>query len=96
MSVAGRAVRAVGLTSSAIVLSVGLAGCTQPTEQPGPSTTPSPSASSFFADEDEALAAATAAYTEYLKVSDAVAIDGWTDTTPLATGRDRRRADGPT
>ena len=51
-----------------------LAGCVpQPAEDP---VEPAPSSAPVFASEEEALAAAVAAYEEYLKVSDAIAADG--------------------
>ncbi|MGV8883082.1 MAG: hypothetical protein ACOH19_13110 [Rhodoglobus sp.] len=51
-----------------------LAGCVpQPVENPAE---PAPSSAPVFASEEEALAAAVAAYEEYLKVSDEIAADG--------------------
>ena len=51
-----------------------LAGCVpQPIEDPAE---PAPSSTPVFASEEEALAAAVAAYEEYLKVSDQIAADG--------------------
>ena len=51
-----------------------LAGCLpQPAEDP---VEPDPSSAPVFASEEEALAAAVAAYEDYLKVSDAIAADG--------------------
>jgi len=51
-----------------------LAGCVpQPAEDP---VEPAPSNTPVFASEEEALAAAVAAYEDYLKVSDAIAADG--------------------
>jgi len=60
-----------------LVLVIGvllLAGCVpQPAEDP---VEPAPSSAPLFASEEEALAAAVAAYEDYLKVSDAIAADG--------------------
>ena len=62
---------AVGL---AVVVTLLLSGCLplEPTVSP----TPRPSSTPVFASEEEALAAAEAAYARYLEVSDAIAADG--------------------
>lgn len=57
-----------------------LSGCV-PTAEPDP-IPPTPTVTPVFATEEEALAAAEAAYREYLAVSDAILADG---------GRDRAR-----
>jgi len=51
-----------------------MAGCVPPSDDVTPS--PQPSSSPVFASDEEALAAAEAAYGEYLAVSDAIAADG--------------------
>ncbi len=61
------------LTLAALLLT----GCV-PTA-PLATSTPSPAATPVFASEEEALAAAEAAYAEYLAVEDAIAQDGGTD-----------------
>ena len=53
-----------------LLLAAALAGCTQPTRLPPPE--PSAAGEPLFASDEEALAAATAAYEEYLAVSSAV------------------------
>jgi predicted PhzF superfamily epimerase YddE/YHI9 len=72
----------------AVLVALALAGCTPAgpvhTERPTPEPTP------LFASDEEALAAAEAAYGRYLEVSDSVATGGWADTAPLSsveTGR---------
>lgn len=62
---------AVGLALAVTLL---LSGCLP--QQPNASPTPQPSSTPVFASEEEALAAAEAAYAEYLAVSDAIAADG--------------------
>ncbi|THG28507.1 hypothetical protein [Naasia lichenicola] len=73
---------------TAAVLIAGLAtvlvlvACAPTAEAPTPtasSTAPTP----FFASDEEALAAATAAYESYLEVSDQIAADGGADPTAL-------------
>lgn len=59
---------------------VALTGCT-PAATPGPTPTPTPTA--IFSSEDEALAAATDAYQQYLAVSDQVSADGGIDSERL-------------
>jgi hypothetical protein len=55
-------------------LVLALSGCV-PTAEPHP-IPPTPTVTPVFATEEEALAAAEAAYREYLAVSDAIAADG--------------------
>lgn len=59
-----------GVVLSALLMT----GCAaqDPTARP----TPRPTSTPVFASDDEALAAAEAAYAEYLKVSDAISADG--------------------
>jgi hypothetical protein len=59
-----------GLTLALLLLS----GCLQ--QSPTAMPTPQPSSTPVFASDEEALAAAEAAYAEYLRVSDLVAQDG--------------------
>jgi hypothetical protein len=56
------------------LLAAALGGCTQPTRLPPPE--PSAAVEPLFASDEEALAAATAAYEEYLAVSNAILQDG--------------------
>lgn len=51
-----------------------ITGCA--TQDPAASPAPRPTSTPVFASDEEALAAAEAAYAEYLKVSDAIAADG--------------------
>lgn len=60
------------LTVTALVLL--LSGCVG--SPPPNAATPTPSVTPVFATEEEALAAAEAAYTRYLEVSDAIGADG--------------------
>jgi hypothetical protein len=54
-----------------------LTGCSAPEVQPPEAgTSASPSATPVFASDEEALAAAEEAYTEYLRMSDRIAADG--------------------
>jgi hypothetical protein len=61
------------LSLVALAAALALTGCV-----PGPLVTPAPEPSStpIFATEDEALAAATAAYAAYVKMSDQILMDG--------------------
>jgi hypothetical protein len=72
--------RVVPLAFAAVLL---LGGCTaadpQPTASPAPSSTP------IFATDEEALAAAEAAYAEYLAVSDQILADGGAEPERLLT-----------
>lgn len=63
-----------------LLLAAALTGCTQPTRLPPPE--PSASGEPLFASDEEALAAATAAYEEYLAVVDGALSDP-TQSTPL-------------
>jgi len=65
------------LAAAAAVLLVTMTGCGDPVVPPSPS--PTPTATPVFASEEEALAAAVAAYGRYLEVSDAIATDGGHD-----------------
>lgn len=60
-----------------LLLAAALTGCTQPTRLPPPE--PSAAGEPLFASDEEALAAATAAYEEYLAVSNAILQDGGRD-----------------
>lgn len=67
--------RLAGIASGAVALGVLLTGCVgapAPTSSPAPETTPAP----VFASDEEALAAAEAAYLAYSVVIDAIADDG--------------------
>jgi hypothetical protein len=59
-----------------VLLTATLAGCAEPTRLPPPEPS---AAAPLFASDEEALAAATAAYEEYLAVSNAVLQDGGLD-----------------
>ncbi len=62
---------------------VALAGCVPDDVSPSTSATESPSP--VFATDDEALAAAEAAYTAYLSASDAMLASGGTNTSAMAS-----------
>jgi hypothetical protein len=62
------------LVAGAAVILMAMTGCVDPSPPVTPS--PTPSATPVFASEEEALAAAEAAYREYLAVSDAILQDG--------------------
>lgn len=72
----------VALAAGALVGALALAGCASAASVPTP-TPLSPSATPFFASDEEALSAATAAYDAYLKVSDEIAANGGVDPSPL-------------
>lgn len=57
-----------------LLITLVLAGCTQPDPMPTPPSTPS--ASPVFASDEEALAAAEEAYGKYLETVDAILADG--------------------
>lgn len=81
-----RRVSATALLFVVLGLGIGLTGCAQPDVEP--TTSPSVSDAPLFASEEEALAAATVAYAEYLRVSDAVGAAGGenvADLLPLVT-----------
>ncbi|MGV3731832.1 MAG: hypothetical protein ACO1N6_00345 [Microcella sp.] len=65
-----------------LLLAAALTGCTQPTRLPPPE--PSASGEPLFASDEEALAAATAAYKEYLAVSNAVTANPSVDMAELS------------
>jgi hypothetical protein len=69
--------RMLPFTSLALSAVLVLTGCVSP--QPLVMPTPAPTSTPLFASDEEALAAATAAYTEYLRVSDAITADGGTN-----------------
>ena len=58
-----------------MLVALSLSGCFAQ-ETPDATSSPSPSTTPVFASEEEALAAATEAYENYLKVSDAILADG--------------------
>jgi hypothetical protein len=62
------------LSGAALAVALMLTGCVPTTTPPGP--TPKPSGTPVFANEAEALAAATKAYAAYVKVSDEITADG--------------------
>lgn len=66
--------RVVPLAFAAVLL---LGGCTA--ADPQPAASPAPSSTPIFATDEEALAAAEAAYAEYLAVSDQILADGGAD-----------------
>jgi hypothetical protein len=72
----------VALAAGTLASALALSGCAPSASAPTP-TVASPSATAFFASDEEALAAATAAYDAYLKVSDEVAAKGGLDPSPL-------------
>ena len=61
--------------SAAMLVALSLSGCFAQ-ETPDATSSPSPSTTPVFASEEEALAAATEAYENYLKVSDEISDDG--------------------
>jgi len=66
--------KVVTAASAVTVLLLTLSGCT---ESPPPvGSVPAPSETPVFASDEEALAAAEAAYAKYLEVSDAISADG--------------------
>jgi hypothetical protein len=65
-------------TLACLLSAAALTGCT-PGASPAPTPTSTPTSTAIFASEDEALAAATDVYQEYLAVSDQVSSDGGTD-----------------
>lgn len=73
-----RLLRAAG----AAVIVLALTGCVAP--EPRVTPVPEPSVTPLFASDEEALAAAEAAYREYTAVEDAVARDGGTGAERLA------------
>ena len=74
----------VALTAGTLAGALALAGCAPSASTPTPTPVPvSPSATAFFASGEEALAAATAAYEAYARVSDEIAASGGTDPSRL-------------
>jgi hypothetical protein len=76
------------LSGAALAVALMLTGCVPTTTPAGPTT--KPSATPVFANEAEALAAATKAYAAYVKVSDEIFADGGIKADRLkevATGR---------
>ncbi len=71
------------LVALAIALAVPLAACTEATRIPD--AEPSSEVAPLFASDEEALAAATAAYEEYLSASEAIAASPPFDLDPLRT-----------
>ena len=73
--------------AGAVVLLVGTSGCaTEPAPAPTASASSSPTpAAPVFASDEEALAAATEAYANYLAVSNSVAQSGGKDSQQMAT-----------
>ena len=65
------------LSGAALAVALMLTGCVPTTTPAGPTT--KPSATPVFANEAEALAAATKAYAAYVKVSDEILADGGRD-----------------
>lgn len=77
------------LAASTIAITVALllGGCVEP--QPNGTPTPNPGATPIFESEEAALAAAEAAYAEYVRVADQIFMDGGADAERLrevATG----------
>lgn len=72
------------LAASTIAISVALllGGCVEP--QPNGTPTPNPSVTPIFESEEAALAAAEAAYAEYVKVANLIAQEGGTNPSRLA------------
>jgi hypothetical protein len=66
-----------------LLITLVLAGCTQP--DPMPTPPPTPSAVPVFASDEEALAAAEEAYGKYLETVDAIFADGGADPERLLT-----------
>ena len=65
-------------------LLLGAAGCTAPsTSEPAPTSNP-PTVAPVFASDEEALAAATEAYAEYLSVAGKIAHEGGVDSQRMA------------
>lgn len=69
--------RALCLILAAATVTGAATACVGPT--PIPTLPPQPTATPVFGSEEEALAAATAAYEEYLRVADEVGQRGWAD-----------------
>ncbi len=67
--------RALCLILAAATVTGAATACVGPT--PIPTLPPQPTATPVFASEEEALAAATAAYEQFVRVSDEVAAGGW-------------------
>ena len=68
--------------AAAVVAAVLCLGACAP-EDPGPKPSPDPTSTPLFASDEEALAAAEEAYGRYQAVSDAILIDGGTNTDRL-------------
>lgn len=67
-----RTLPTLALSVLAVATLTGLTGCLDTTPHPPATPTPTP----LFATEDEALEAATAAYAEYLRVSNSISSEG--------------------
>jgi len=74
--------RRLTLAVAPLLLALALAGCTESTRLPPPE--PPAAGEPLFASDEEALAAATAAYEEYLEVSNAVFREPPRNLAPLA------------
>ncbi|MBG6054698.1 hypothetical protein IWX81_001088 [Salinibacterium sp. CAN_S4] len=66
--------RTASMVATVALAAVLLSGCLP--QQPTATTPPEPTAAPIFATDEEALAAATAAYAAYLAMSDQIAADG--------------------
>jgi len=71
------------ISAAALAVALVLSGCVPTTTPAGPS--PQPSTTPVFANEAEALAAATEAYAAYVRVSDEIFIDGGINADRLKT-----------
>jgi hypothetical protein len=74
--------RAASMVATVALAAVMLSGCLP--QQPTATPTPEASAAPIFATDEEALAAATAAYAAYLAMSDQIAADGGANPERLA------------